>query len=144
MPCSCSRAVPRADLANVLIGPVLGVRLGGPPGDRAIIGFEGGGGYGPERGNAGYEHRLDKDFFYVELDPWYLLGGTVGFGIDGDGNTSPVLGVWEGVPLSAGQQSCTDWNRTITLAGGYRYTGVHELYVTVKAGCLHGIICFGD
>ena len=130
------------DLANFLIGPVLGVRLGGPPGDRGIIGFEGGAGYGPERLNAGFEHRLDKDFVYVEIDPWYLLGGTLGFGIDTDGKQYPVLGVWEGIPLSLGRESCSDWNRTITLAGGYRYTGVHELYATLKAGWMRGSVCF--
>ncbi|NVB76900.1 MAG: hypothetical protein HOV81_00765 [Kofleriaceae bacterium] len=140
--CGIARAEGRATegtLHNFLIGPVLGVRLGGPPGSRMILGVEGGAGIGPERINVGFEHRLDKGFLYVELDPWWVIGGSLGVGTDTDGEVFPVLGVWEGGPISTGKGECFDWNTTITLAAGYRYTGVHELYVTVKAGTMDGM-----
>ena len=30
----------------------------------------------------------------------------------------------------------------LTLAGGYRYAGRHELYFTLKAGRMDGSVCF--
>jgi hypothetical protein len=132
----------RADdsLQNWLIGPVLGYRFGGQPASRLVIGVEGGGGWGPERFNLGFEHRDTTDVGYIEIDPWYIVGGSFGFGIDNKGDTVPVLGVWEGVPLTTGGP-CSGWHTEITLAGGYRYTGVHELYVTLKAGWMDGQFC---
>jgi len=134
----------RADneLANWLVGPVVGIRLSGPPNDRTIIGLEGGVGAGPERLNLGFEHRSDHDFGYLEIDPWYILGGTFGVGMDDAGKASAVLGVWEGIPIADNNASCTGWHSEITLAGGYRYTGVHELYITLKAGRMNGNVCF--
>lgn len=131
------------DLANWLVGPVVGIRLGharGASGSVAIVGLEGGVGYGPERINLGFEHRSDHDFGYIEIDPWYFFGGTLGFGINDDGNVDGVAGIWEGIPLS-NFKSCTDWHPQLTLSGGYRYTGVHELYLTIKAGEMHGNVC---
>lgn len=128
------------NLASWLVGPVLGVRLGGGPGSHLVIGFEGGGGYGPERFNLGFEHREGKDVGYVEIDPWYIVGGTLGIGLDSDGKAVPVLGVWEGMPLNSGP--CDGWHDQLTISGGYRYTGVHEMYVTVKAGRMDGSFCF--
>jgi hypothetical protein len=127
------------DGENYLIGPVLGLRLDG---GGFAFGLEGGLGYGPERINFGFEHRADKMFYYGEVDPWYILGGTLGFGVDEDGKTWPVLGLWEGFPLNDGP--CDGWHNQLTLAGGYRYTGVHELYVTVKAGRMDGFPCLGN
>lgn len=127
----CAEA--RAD--NYLVGPVLGVRLGGPPGSRAIFGIEGGAGYGPERFNLGFTRRLEKMFSYVEVDPWFVVGASLGAGIDSDGNVSPVIGIWEGMPISNVTRHCDmSFDTEASLAVGYRYTGVHELYMTVKAG----------
>jgi hypothetical protein len=126
------------NLENWLIGPVLGVRLGG--GGGAILGVEGGGGFGPERFNLGFEHRSDHDVYYAEIDPWYLIGGTIGVGVTDKGDAVPVLGLWEGFPLNGG--SCTGWHDQLTISGGYRYTGVHELYVSVKAGRMQGEFCW--
>src|SRR5262249_8500957 len=127
---------PRADadnvFQNVLIGPVIGVRLGGREGPRGGFGVEGGVGIGPGRVNLGFEYRDDKLFGYVEFDPWYLVGGSFGLGVDSDGDLAPVLGAWEGFPLKI--PDCDFSNRAdaygsaVTIAGGYRYTGVHELY----------------
>ncbi|HEU0031374.1 MAG TPA: hypothetical protein VFQ53_12125 [Kofleriaceae bacterium] len=124
----------RADDMNYLVGPVLGLRLGGPPGERGIIGIEGGVGYGPERINLGFTRRLDKTFGYVEIDPWYIAGFSFGAGVDSDGVAHGVIGVWEGLPLRYPSCGEDGWESVITIAGGYRYTGVHELYLTVKAG----------
>ena len=128
------------DQENFLIGPLFGFVLGGKGG--AVFGIEGGAGVGPERVNLGYSHRQDKGLFYIELDPWLYVGGTLGIGVEDDGKTfHPVLGVWEGYPVIQ-PTSCSDWGNTVTIAGGYRYTGVHELYVTIKAGQMQGRFCF--
>ena len=132
------------DLTNFLVGPVLGVRIGGgePGTSPLILGVEGGAGYGPERFNLGFEHRSDHDFGYVEFDPWYILGGSFGFGVNENGETNGVIGVWEGLPIMGNDASCSGWHSSVTISGGYRYTGVHELYVSVKAGQMRGNICF--
>ncbi|HUQ01489.1 MAG TPA: hypothetical protein VM261_03290 [Kofleriaceae bacterium] len=121
---------------NWLVGPLVGVRLGGvKDGSRAIYGIEGGAGLGPERLNVGITRRLDQTFAYVELDPWYLIGGTLGFGGELEsGELFPVVGVWEGIPLKYPDCAGAGLHPAVTLAGGYRWTGVHELYVTMKAG----------
>jgi hypothetical protein len=132
--CAQARADAR-DGKNVLIGPVLGLRLGGPPGDPLILGVEGGFGKGPERLNLGFTRRLDHQLYYLEVDPWFIIGASFGWGIDSNGEGHGIIGLWEGWPI-AGDVPCAgeDWYRIATLAGGYRYTGVHELYITVKAG----------
>jgi hypothetical protein len=136
------RSAAAGDLENWLVGPVLGVRLGSGAGSPLVLGIEGGYGLGPERLNLGFEHRSEKLFFYGELDPWYLIGGSIGFGVDEDGNAHPVLGVWEGLPLSGTDAPCSGWHSQVTVSGGYRYTGVHELYVSIKAGAMNGTFCF--
>jgi hypothetical protein len=121
------------DGTNWLIGPVLGIRLGNHAGSSGVIGIEGGVGSGPQRLNLGFEHRDDKLFSYLEIDPWLLLGASLGFGVDSDGEPHPVIGVWEGMLI--GGFGCSDKpDKQVTIAAGYRYTGVHELYVTAKAG----------
>lgn len=130
------------ELANVMVGPIFGIRLGGPSGSRTIIGVEGGGGWGPERLNLGFTRRLDKTFAYVELDPMYV-GASLGIGADSDGQVFPVVGLWEGLPIV--YPGCGDdgWQPVVTISAGYRYTGVHELYIAPKAGSIYdGAICF--
>lgn len=140
------------DGRNVMIGPVLGLRLGGPAGSRAILGIEGGGGWRFARVNLGFTRRLGKTFGYIELDPWFIVGVSVGAGVDSDGKGHPVLGVWEGMPVvfpgceeeevSEDGRFDESWHKIITVSAGYRYTGVHELYVAPKAGSITGAICF--
>ena len=130
-----------ADGMNWLAGPVIGIRLGGREGPRGVFGFEGGGGFGPERLNLGFERRDDKLLGYVELDPWFLVGASLGFGIDSDGQPQPVLGVWEGLPVGGGScdKGSTRYQPQVTIAAGYRFTGVHELYLTIKAGAAQSL-----
>ncbi len=117
-----------------------------------MFGIEGGLGFGPERVNVGIEHRSGTSFSYIELDPWFLVGGSLGVGVDGQGAVQPVLGVWEGVPLelnrrcrpegSSDSGSDSGKEALLTFAVGYRYTGTHELYLAVKAG-ISGNLCSG-
>jgi hypothetical protein len=141
-PCSGLFAV------NAMVGPVVGIRLGGH--SEGIVGLEGGVGCGPERVNAGIELRSRKRSEYLELDPWFIVGGSLGIAFDEDGQRSPLVGIWEGLPLA--DNTCSgprDANgestptgpgahQIISISAGYRYTGVHELYATVKAGAWFG------
>ncbi len=104
-----SRAAAEPPLGtNALGGPVLGLRLGGPRGSRLIAGVEVGAGLGPERVNVGITRRRSKKFVYAALDPWLWLGGSLGVGVDSDGEPHGVIGVWEGGPLI--YPSCTQYN----------------------------------
>lgn len=132
--------VPEA--TNVMVGPILGLRLGGPSGSRAILGIEGGAGWGPERVNAGFTRRLDTSFLYVELSPWLYVGASLGVGVDSDERVFPVLGLWEGLPITYPDCGDKGWQPVVTISAGYRYTGVHELYLAPKAGTIFdGGIC---
>jgi hypothetical protein len=122
------------DARNALVGPLLGVRIGGREGTRGVVGVEGGVGYGVLRVNAGYEHRADRGFAYVELDPWFVVGATFGLGIDTEGEMQPVVGLWEGLPIEGIICGGRGFQRAVTVAVGYRYTGEHELFATMKAG----------
>lgn len=131
------------ELRNVLVGPVLGIRLSGPDGDRGVIGLEGGFGWGPERINLGFVHRADRELYYVELDPWLWVGGSFGLGVDSAGESHGIIGLWEGIPIAgeALHRCPSGMSSIVTLAGGLRYTGVLELYVTLKAGASEPV-CF--
>lgn len=126
----------RGDLRNALIGPVIGLRLSGPDGDAGVYGVEGGLGIGPERFNVGFVHRADRELYYVEFDPWLWVGGSLGLGVDSAGEPHGIVGLWEGFPVAGNAlHDCpTGFSSVVTLAGGIRYTGVVELYVTLKAG----------
>jgi hypothetical protein len=132
------------NIMNFLVGPVLGVRLSGDSGERAVVGIEGGIGWGPERINLGVEHRADLWLYYAELDPWLLVGGSFGVGVDSAGDSHGIVGGWEGIPLGGeflhGHAGCPRHLSAITVATGLRYTGVLELYVTVKAGVSEQVI----
>jgi hypothetical protein len=127
---------------NALAGPVLGVRLGGAPGSRAVIGLEAGAGWTVERFNLGVDHRAGHTLYYLELDPWLVLGATIGLAVDDVADLHPVLGAWEGVLVAplVHPADCLDvpddrrFYPTITLSIGYRYTGEHELYLAPKFG----------
>lgn len=131
------------DLHNFLIGPVFGVRLSGPSGDVGVIGIEGGVGWGPERFNLGFVHRAGRELYYVEIDPWLYLGGSFGFGVDSEGEGHGIIGVWEGLPIAGDflHRCPRGYASAVTVAAGLRFTGVLELYATVKAGVSQAI-CF--
>jgi hypothetical protein len=152
----CSVATARADYeASVMAGPVIGIRLGATRGSRLAFGLEGGAGLMPShfpqagsgalngtaRLNIGFERSGDRLLAYIELDPWLLVGGTLGVGLD-DHGVVPVVGAWEGVPLIYQAYDCDPlggWGTALTAAFGYRFTGEHELYLTVKAGAMQNI-----
>lgn len=94
------------------------------------------------RVNLGLTRRLDKTFRYLELSPWYVVGASLGFGTDSDGKSHPVLGLWEGAPVVFPECGADGWQPVVSLSTGYRYTGVHELYIAPKGGVIYeGDIC---
>jgi hypothetical protein len=121
---------------NYLAGPVIGFSFGNRSGTGGgLLGLEAGAGLGPERVNIGIEHRDDESFGYLELDPWYVVGASFGFGVGSETGAQPVLGLWEGIPLTDNLCRGEDERITmVTIAAGYRYTGVHEFYITPKVG----------
>src|SRR5262245_1727189 len=78
-------------LNNFLVGPVFGIRLSGPSGGVGVIGVEGGFGWGPERINLGFVSRADRELYYVELDPWLWVGGSLGIGVDSAGEEHGIV-----------------------------------------------------
>ena len=135
----------RADngIDNWLVGPILGIQIGSASGHPEFgLGIEGGAGLGPERLNLGFEWRTGPEggLAYIQLEPWYWVGGTFGVGVDTHGAPHPVVGLWEGLPLKVpgcawqDTHGATQLGPAVTLAAGYRFTGVHELYFSVKAG----------
>lgn len=120
---------------NALAGPVLGLHWGGGRPAGLAAGLEGGVGWAPwVRVNLGFEQRGDGPWFYGSVDPWFLVGATVGYGRYGHGRGDGMVGLWEGIPLAA--PGCGDHGlgAAASLAIGYRYNGVHELYATIKGG----------
>jgi hypothetical protein len=119
---------------NFLAGPVLGVAFGHHE-TSLVLGVEGGVGIGPERLNLGAVNRDRHGFVYLELDPWYIVGGSLGLGVDTDsGEVSGLVGVWEGVPVRGLDCNGLGYRFAATLSVGVRYTGVVELYVAPKVG----------
>ena len=98
---------------------------------------------------------------YAALEPWYLVGGTLGLSSDPyDGGHNAVLGLWEGGPLRSWEisrngvrqpeDSCDERSSNelmVTLAAGYRWmAGMHQFYITPKVGYLYnksGNFCWG-
>ena len=117
---------------NVMAGPVIGASYSSKLGWRFLFGVEGGVGAGAERINGGAEKRDGKLLGYLELDPWFLLGGSIGLGIDEDQEPYPILGLWEGVPLR--NPPCGSYRAMASFSIGFRYTGAWEFYAAPKAG----------
>lgn len=127
--------------ANWMAGPIFGIQLSGSSG--VLVGVEGGAGCGPERVNVGLEYRAGVGFGYVELDPWLLLGASLGIGVDSNHDVQPIVGLWEGIPTSLGGSCGSTENQSITtISFGYRFTGVHELYLAIKAGTTQALACW--
>jgi hypothetical protein len=121
-----------ANFENVLGGAVLGVAFRDQR-PSVLVGVEGGVGVGPERVNLGFTHRADEVFVYGELDPWLLVGASIGAGYGTTGGPQPVVGFWVGMPYFSNECPYS-WRFEASLSIGYRYTGVHEVYVTPKVG----------
>lgn len=136
------------ELWSVLVGPVLGIRMEGAKG--AVLGVEGGVGVFPVRVNVGIQRRLagpreddprPETFLYAEVDPWFIIGGTLGLGAGSVTGGQPVVGLWEGITRGPGLDDCQDGGFVYTLSVGYRYSGIHELYVAPKVGHITQGIC---
>jgi hypothetical protein len=119
---------------NFMAGPLLGLSHSSTQGWQFLWGAEGGAGAGPERINVGVDQRAGKLFGYLELDPWLLVGASLGFGVDEDGDTHPVLGIWEGAPLRDYPCGNGHYIFMASISIGVRYTGAWELYAAPKAG----------
>lgn len=122
------------DDANVLVGPVIGLAWTSHTGWTGLFGVEGGGGVGPERLNVGFVDRSHKLAGYLELDPWLLVGGSLGLAIDEDAEPHLVLGIWEGLPVGSYHCGDGEWHRLVTISAGIRWTGSLEIYFAPKAG----------
>lgn len=117
-----------------LIGPVVGWTWGGGARPQGLVGVEAGLGFNLLLyANAGLTLRNDEVFAYAELDGWLLIGATAGFGYGTKSEWQPVLGVWEALPVQVGEPSCSN-QRVLVISAGYRWTGMHELYVAPKYG----------
>lgn len=133
---------------NYLVGPVFGVRVGMDENPHVLVGVEGGIGWGPERVNLGIErrpssHGVWETFAYFVLEPWLVVGASLGIGVDlRTQEAHAVLGVWEGYGRLLA--NCHDWGAVLSVAVGYRFTGVPELYVTPKVGLGQGRCFVGD
>jgi len=122
---------------NYLAGPIFGITVGNRSGEAGgLIGLEAGAGWGPERVNIGAVRRDDENFGYLELDPWYVVGASFGLGVGSETGPHSVVGLWEGIPLNPDDLCKGDDDRVtmFTIAAGYRYTGLHEFYLTPKVG----------
>ena len=135
-----------ADANNYLAGPILGVAWG--RGDATLlVGVEGGVGRSmthdslPWRFNGGIQHRARELYGYVEFAPWYFVGGSLGLGIGTDSGLTGLVGLWEGAPLV--YPGCNERGAVVSISVGYRYTGVHELYIAPKAGLETEPFCLG-
>jgi len=136
-----SAGAARADGTNVMGGIVLGFAFGHGR-STGLVGIEGGGGIGPERANVGLTYRLHETFVYAELDPWWMVGASAGLGYGTVSGLQPVVGIWEGLPISLSGECEDGWHGIVSISVGYRYTGAHEIYLAPKAGAWDSI-CFG-
>lgn len=131
-------SIARADSGedeNFLVGPVLGIGFSRASGATPLFGIEGGGGIAAERANVGLEYRTNTLIAYVELDPWFVVGGSLGVAFERNNDVHPVIGLWEGYPLAV-SAPCGNrkWAFLATFSAGIRYTGSWEVYVAPKVG----------
>lgn len=120
-----------------MVGPLFGIAWGGDEKREPHLtaGIEGGIGLHELLVfNAGATWRGDELFSYVELDGWFFLGGTLGFGHGTRTGSQAVLGVWEMLPYVKEIDGGCDDATLVVFSAGYRWTGMHELYVTGKYG----------
>jgi hypothetical protein len=118
-------------------GPTVGISWGRGVKAHPIFGFEAGIGFHPLLyGNAGVTYRNHELFSYAELDGWYLIGATVGFGYGTWSEWQAVAGVWE--PLPVVDNGPCSRKEMVVVSFGYRWTGLHEVYAAGKYGEYEG------
>lgn len=126
-----------------LIGPLVGIAWGKDHPAHPTIGVEGGIGLDELLIlNAGSTWRGGELFSYVELDGWFFLGATAGYGHGTRDGWQAVVGIWEPLPPKVLESGC-DEARLVAFSVGYRYTGLHEVYLTAKYGDAWEV-CFYD
>jgi hypothetical protein len=129
------------DPESTLIGPVFGLTWGRGRLLHATLGGEAGFTIAPLVSvNAGVTWRDQELFAYGELDGWFVVGATAGVGYGTRSEWSPVVGVWELAPL--GIDDGCQRETGFVISAGYRWTGLHELYVAPKYGEVEGV-CVG-
>jgi hypothetical protein len=82
-------------------------------------------------------------FAYLELDPWFVVGASVGVGVGTESGWRPIIGVWEGIPLNELCPGATSSGGTtlITISVGVRWAGATELFVGPKIGWMRRKVC---
>lgn len=131
-------AVARADddddlPRSVSAGPTLGISWGQGVKPHLIVGLEAGVGlHLLLYGNAGITYRNEELFSYAELDGWFAVGGTFGFGYGTRSEWQAVAGIWEAVPIT--DNGACSKRQIVSLSFGYRWTGLHEIYAATKYG----------
>lgn len=142
-------------------GPQIGYTL-----DRGMsYGWEAGGGAGFVRGNVGQVIRPTKStkpddsagdewVTYLAAEPWFYVGGTLGYAYSNLDAHGLAVGAWGGVaaPFGSigGEPSDIEFRcnggkcrPVVAIAGGVRYiNGEVELYLTPKLGVLQTIEFF--
>jgi hypothetical protein len=124
---------------NFSVGPQLAWSWGRSSG--ISWGWEGGVGFGVQRLNLGQLHgNKGQNLSYVVVEPYTLyIGGSLGIVYQKDLGISPILGLWEGVPViyptNCEPDRRTEFGFLLTMALGYRYFGGHhQVYATPKVG----------
>ena len=123
------------------IGPTVGYAFGHGP----TLGVEGGAGWESDKdplflnGNVGFSYRFEGDdgdlVGYAVFEPWSYVGLTVGGAMGSRSGAEGVVGVWDGVALPLRDLRCSPDRKGptwLSLAVGYRWAGLHEIYFTPK------------
>lgn len=120
---------------STMVGPLFGIAWGKEHKAHPTAGIEGGIGlHELVIFNVGSTWRGDELFSYAELDGWLFLGGTFGFGHGTRDGWQAVAGIWEPLPIVKEIDPGCDDATLVVFSVGYRYTGLHELYITGKYG----------
>jgi hypothetical protein len=125
-------------------GPVLAIKFHGG----AALGWEVSGTYRAPflKLSLGGEYPLEgtkdaKFHHYLAYEPWFLVGGTIGFAVNDSDKAQVMYGAWEGLPTDFDQVEKSpgpQWMGTITV--GWRAFGAkeHSIYFTPKLWWYHG------
>jgi hypothetical protein len=73
-----------------------------------------------------------------------LIGATLGYAYSSREGSMPLLGAWAGAALSSSYVSCSPC-ATVSLALGWRWNGVSEIYLAPKVGFIDNVkFSYGD